>query len=121
MTKGITLLEVLLTIAIMSGVAAVGVVSLTTIRRMYQLWTAEDSVRSLAKTAREWSVVEYEGRSYSLSLSSNVFRVVDDLGQERERYVLPSNMETNPSSLSWSFARVTGKVDGCPCSVNLMN
>lgn len=120
MSRGLTLLELLLTIAIMAVVMGIGIVSVNQVRVIYQLWNSVDSIKTLAKTAREWSVIEREGREYVFGLSGGVVTVKDSGGQEWERYVLPTNVSVTPSSFSWQFAALSGRVSGCsPCSLTV--
>ena len=119
--KGFTFIEVILVFTFISALAALGGINISALQSGFKLAATADEVRNLLRTARQLSLSNYNQTSYKVSLTGQVVKLQTLSGTEVSRYLSPTDVTFSPTSLTWTFAAVTGAVSGCilPCQLTL--
>jgi prepilin-type N-terminal cleavage/methylation domain-containing protein len=90
--KGFTLLEVLLTLAIMALILAVSYPSLSRATAAISLRTTGRDILNTFRYAREKAVAEQTGIQVTVDRENQILRLTDDFGEGNRHYLLPDNV-----------------------------
>lgn len=120
MSKGMTFIEIMIVIALITGISAGGVLGLSQLQTIFKLRGAADEIRSALQLGRELTLAKKDQETYQISLSSDVI-ILRSNSQEIVRYLTPSGIIFTPSSFTWGYAPLTGLLTGCtlPCQLTM--
>ena len=116
---GFTIMELLVTVALMTLFFTIGYVSIGEIQKQTKLRRASDEIRSMLRWARESSVARKDGHAYIVGEAGGVVVVRDETGQIYQRYQMPEGVIVIPASFAYAFLATDGSVPGCPCEILL--
>lgn len=120
LSRGFTIFEMLLVISITTAITAAGIIGLSQLQAIFRIRAAADEIRSLLQYGRELAIANRNQASYSVSFSSGV-AVLTENQRELNRFISPTGIIYEPTTFSWSFTPLTGKIIGCsqPCQLTL--
>ena len=120
MTRGMTLLEVLVVIALVITMTATGAVALSELQAIFKLRSTADEIRSMLQLGRELAVANKDLVAYTISLSGGL-TVLQAGSNELVRYLAPAGITFSPSTFTYGFTPLTGQLTGCalPCGETL--
>ncbi len=118
--KGLSLIELLLVLAIVSVITAAGVVGLSQLQAIFKLRSAADEIRGQLQYGRELAIPNKDQLIYQISLSSGTVILKSNNG-EITRFQSPAGVTYSPASFTWGFSPITGLLTGCtlPCTLSL--
>jgi len=121
MKKGLTLLEFLISVAVLSLIVAVISIGLSKFSKSNELTSSSHNILSLINEARSKSVSSEDALQYGVhfnATSSTLFSgtVFDEMDPDNKEILLPSSVEISDISLNGGgndiiFKRLTGETD----------
>ena len=116
---GFTLFEIMLVMALMVAVTAIGIINLARLQSVFSLRSSADEIKAEIQYGRELAVANKDSGLYNVTGSVLAFKLLKN-GGEISRYQIPQGMVMTPLSFSWNFTPLTGALNTCsPCQISL--